>query len=43
MEDLKLLEKLDDRLDVAEARKRLADPNEVPISYGKVRKELGLD
>jgi hypothetical protein len=43
MEDLKLLEKLDDRLDVSEARKRLADPNEVPIPYGKVRKELGLD
>jgi len=43
MEDLKLLEKLDDRLDVAEARKRLADPNEVPIPYAKVRKELGLD
>jgi hypothetical protein len=43
MEDLKLLEKLDDRLDVAEARKRLEDPSEVPIPYGKVRKELGLD
>jgi hypothetical protein len=43
MEDLKLLEKLDDRLDVSEARKRLADPNEVPIPYGKVRKELGFD
>jgi hypothetical protein len=43
MEDLKLLEKLDDRLDVAEARKRLEDPSEVPIPYGKVREELGLD
>ena len=43
MEDLRLLEKLDDRLDVAEARKRLADPNEVPIPYERIRKELGLD
>jgi hypothetical protein len=43
MEDLKLLEKLDDRLDVAEARKRLADPNEVPLPYERIRKDLGLD
>jgi hypothetical protein len=43
MEDLRLLEELDDRLDVAEARKRLADPNQVPIPYERIRKELGLD
>jgi hypothetical protein len=43
MEDLKLLEELDDQLDVAKARRRLADPNEVPIPYQRIRKELGLD
>jgi hypothetical protein len=43
MEDLKLLEKLEDQMDVELARKRLADPNEVPIPYERVRKELGLD
>ena len=43
MEDLKLLEKLEDQMDVEIARKRLADPNEVPIPYERVRKELGLD
>jgi|SRR5450759_3561851 hypothetical protein len=43
MEDLRLLEELDDRLDVTEARKRLADPNEVPVPYQRIRKELGLD
>ena len=43
MEDLRLLEKLEDQLDVEIARKRLADPNEVPIPYERVRKEFGLD
>ena len=43
MEDLRLLEKLEDQMDVATARKRLADPNEVPIPYERVRKNLGLD
>lgn len=43
MEDLRLLEKLEDQMDVQIARKRLADPNEVPIPYERVRKELGLD
>jgi hypothetical protein len=43
MEDLRLLEKLEDQLDVEIARKRLADPNEVPIPYERIRKELGLD
>lgn len=43
MEDLRQLEKLEDQMDVAIARKRLADPNEVPIPYERIRKELGLD
>jgi PHD/YefM family antitoxin component YafN of YafNO toxin-antitoxin module len=42
LEDLALLEELEDRLDVEEAERRLADPNEVPIPYEQVRKELGL-
>jgi antitoxin HigA-1 len=32
-----------DRLDIEVARKRLADPDEVPIPYERIRKELGLD
>ena len=43
MEDLRLLEKLEDQMDVEIARKRLADSSEVPIPYERVRKELGLD
>ena len=43
IEDLRLLEELEDRMDVKEAEKRLADPAEVPIPYEKVRKDLGLD
>jgi hypothetical protein len=31
-----------DRGDIAEARRRLADPDEKPIPYEQVRKELGL-
>jgi hypothetical protein len=31
-----------DRGDIAEAKRRLADPNEKPIPYEQVRKELGL-
>ena len=42
MQDLRLLEKLEDQMDVEIARKRLADPNEVPIPYERIRKELGL-
>ncbi len=42
VEDLALLEELEDRLDAEEAKRRLANPNEVPISYEQVRKELGL-
>lgn len=43
MEDLNLLEALEDQLDVEEVKRRLADPKEVPVSYKKARKELGLD
>ena len=43
MEDLRLLEKLEDQMDVQMARRRLADPNEVHIPYERIRKELGLD
>ena len=42
LEDLALLEELEDRLDIEEAERRLADPNEVPIPYEQVQKELGL-
>jgi hypothetical protein len=31
-----------DRGDIAEARRRLADRNEKPIPYDQLRKELGL-
>ena len=31
-----------DRGDIAQARRRLADPEEKPIPYEQVRKELGL-
>jgi prevent-host-death family protein len=40
-DDLELLEKLEDRLDIEAARKALAEPGE-RIPYQKVRKELGL-
>ncbi|MGE0821733.1 MAG: type II toxin-antitoxin system Phd/YefM family antitoxin [Candidatus Binatia bacterium] len=43
LEDLTLLEELEDRLDIEEAERRLADPNEVPLPYEQVQKELGLD
>ena len=39
--DLALLEELEDRLDIKEARKALAD-SEKPVPYKKVRKDLGL-
>ena len=43
VEDLALLEEMEDRGDAEEAKRRLADPREVPIPYEKARKELGLD
>jgi prevent-host-death family protein len=43
VEDLALLEELEDRLDIEDAERRLADPNDTPIPYEQARKELGLD
>jgi prevent-host-death family protein len=46
MEDLALLERLveeaEDRLDVEESRRILADPAERPVPYEDVRADLGL-
>ena len=39
--DLALLEELEDRIDIEEARKALAESDK-PIPYAKVRKDLGL-
>ena len=45
-DDLKLIrfftEILEDEMDIAVVRKRLADKKEVPIPYEIIRKELGL-
>jgi antitoxin Phd len=38
----RLSEKIEDAKDVEEALRRLADPNDKPIPYDKVRKKLGL-
>lgn len=42
LEDLALLEQLEDRIDIEEAKRTLADPDEAPIPYSRVRKELQL-
>ncbi len=42
IEDLKLLEKIEDYIDIHEAERILADPMEKPIPYEQVRKELGF-
>ena len=42
VEDLALLEEIEDRIDLTEARRRLADPNEEFLDYDLARKELGL-
>ena len=45
IEDLALIEKLEDAIDVREARKVLAEmkrKGEKPVSYEKARRELGL-
>ena len=44
-EDLAVLEEeeLQDRQDARDAKRRLADPREVPIPYERARKRLGLD
>jgi prevent-host-death family protein len=41
-EDVQALDQLEDRQDVEEAKRRLADPKQKPIPYEKVRKEMGL-
>lgn len=47
LEDLRLLERLieeaEDRLDIDEAKRILADPAEKPVPWEQARKELGLD
>ena len=45
LEDLALIERLEDEIDVREARKALAEmkrKGQKPIPYEKVRRELGL-
>ncbi|MCI0442242.1 type II toxin-antitoxin system Phd/YefM family antitoxin [bacterium] len=37
-----VIEKLEDELDIAEAKKRLANKKEIPIPYKILRKEMGL-
>lgn len=39
LEDLDLLETLEDRIDLEDARKRLSEPT---VPWSKIRKELGL-
>ena len=41
IEDLQLLEQLEDRIDIAEARKALKEPGP-NVPWEKVKKELGL-
>jgi len=40
--DAEKLEVVEDRLDLEEAERRLADPTEIPVPYKQVREELGL-
>lgn len=40
---LRSMEEEEEKLDLAEAERRLADPTQTPIPYETVRKELGLD
>jgi len=43
IEDLKLLEAMEDRLDIEDIEKALADPeNKKAIPWDKVKKDLGL-
>lgn len=41
-EDVKLLELLEDKIDLADAYRRLSD-GQKPIPYDQIRAELGLD
>jgi PHD/YefM family antitoxin component YafN of YafNO toxin-antitoxin module len=40
---LRRMEEEEEKLDVAEAERRLSDPTQTPVPYETVRKELGLD
>jgi antitoxin Phd len=42
IEDYELLEQLEDDVDVADARRILADPEESPEPWEKVKADLGL-
>ena len=42
IEDLKLIEAMEDRLDAEEARRILADRKDKPIPWAKAKKMLGL-
>lgn len=42
MDELDLLDKLEDFIDLSEAERRLSDPAEVPLPYEIVRERLGL-
>lgn len=42
VEDLELLERIEDKLDLSEARKRLADRGDNSISWKDVKAKLGL-
>jgi len=42
VEDLELLEAIQDRIDLEEARRLLADPRQKPIPWSKVKRQLGF-
>ncbi len=42
VEDLQLLETIEDRIDLDEARRILADTRHKPVPWTKVKKQLGL-
>lgn len=37
----RMIEKIEDEIDVANAEKILADPNEIPVSLEQIKQELG--
>lgn len=43
VEDLALLEELEDRADLEEAHRRLANRKDKTIPYAQVRRDLGID
>ena len=42
VEDLELLERIEDKIDLREARKRLADRHDESLAWGEVKTKLGL-